>query len=88
MVADDENITFELRNETRVGDEITFILPGTMDSVTVKLTELINAKNDERVEKLAAGMGNSILIPRAWLGDQHADKFVPYVLAYKKKNRG
>ena len=85
---DDENITFELRNETRVGDEITFILPGTMDSVTVQLTELINAKNDERVEKLAAGMGNSILIPRAWLGDRHADKFVPYVLAYKKKNRG
>lgn len=81
----DENITFELRNETRTGDEITFILPGTMDSVTVKLTELINAKNGERVEKMAAGMGNSILIPRAWLGDAHADKFVPYVLAYKHK---
>ena len=81
----DENITFELRNETRAGDEITFILPGTMDSVTVKLTELINAKNGERVEKMAAGMGNSILIPRAWLGDAHADKFVPYVLAYKHK---
>lgn len=87
VAADEENITFELRNETRVGDEITFILPGTMDSVTVQLTELINAKNDERVEKLAAGMGNSILIPRAWLGDRHADIFVPYVLAYKKKNR-
>ncbi|MBQ4070612.1 MAG: U32 family peptidase C-terminal domain-containing protein [Alphaproteobacteria bacterium] len=81
----DENITFELRNETRAGDEITFILPGTMDSVTVKLTELINAKNGERIEKMAAGMGNSILIPRAWLGDAHADKFVPYVLAYKHK---
>ena len=87
VAADDENITFELRNETRVGDEITFVLPGTMDSVTVKLTELINAKNGERVEKMAAGMGNSILIPRAWLGDAHADKFVPYVLAYKAKYR-
>ena len=84
---DDEKITFELRNETRMGDEITFILPGTMDSVTVKLTELINAKNGETVEKMAAGMGNSILIPRAWLGDKYSDKFVPYVLAYKKKNR-
>lgn len=84
---DDEKITFELRNETRIGDEITFILPGTMDSVTVKLTELINAKNGETVEKMAAGMGNSILIPRAWLGDKYSDKFVPYVLAYKKKNR-
>ncbi len=85
--ADDENITFELRNETRTGDTITFILPGTMESVSVKLPELINAKNGETVEKLAAGMGNSILIPRAWLGDKYADKFVPYVLAYKKKNR-
>ena len=81
----DDNITFELRNETRAGDEITFILPGTMDSVTVKLTELINAKNGESVEKLAAGMGNAVLIPRGWLPDAHMDKFVPYVLAYKKK---
>ena len=83
---DDDNITFELRNETRAGDEITFVLPGTMDSVTVKLPQLINAKSGETVEKLAAGMGNSILIPRTWLGDRHLDKFVPYVLAYKRKN--
>ncbi len=82
---DDENITFELRNETRAGDTITFILPGTMDSVFVKLHKLINAKNGEVQEKMAAGMGNSILIPRTWLGDKHADKFVPYVLAYKHK---
>ena len=82
---DDENITFELRNETRVGDEITFIVPGLIDGVSVKLEKLINAKNGEAVEKMAAGMGNSILIPRAWLGNRHADKFVPYVLAYKSK---
>ena len=82
---DNDNITFELRNETRAGDEITFVLPGTMDKVTVKLERLINAKNGEAVDKMAAGMGNSILIPRAWLGDMHLDKFVPYVLAYKKK---
>jgi len=82
---DNDNITFELRNETRAGDEITFILPGTMDKVTVKLERLINAKNGEAVDKMAAGMGNCILIPRAWLGDIHLDKFVPYVLAYKKK---
>lgn len=82
---DDENITFELRNETRIGDEITFILPGTMDSVSVRLEYLMNAKNGEIVDKMAAGMGNSILIPRTWLGDRYVDKFVPYVLAYKKK---
>lgn len=83
----DENITFELRNETRPGDTITFILPGTMDCVTVCLEKLINAKNGETVAKMAAGMGNSILIPRTWLGGQHSDKFVPYVLAYKAKIR-
>ena len=82
---DNENITFELRNETRAGDEITFILPNTMDKVSVKLEKLVNAKNGEVVEKMAAGMGNSILIPRTLLGEKHADKFVPYVLAYKNK---
>ena len=82
---DDDNITFELRNETRTGDEITFILPNTMDKVSVKLEKLVNAKNGEVVEKMAAGMGNSILIPRTLLGEKHADKFVPYVLAYKNK---
>lgn len=81
----DDGIMFELRNETRVGDKITFILPGTMDSVSVELPELINAKNGERVQKMAAGMGNTIVIPRTWLGDAHHDKFVPYVLAYKQK---
>ena len=81
----DENISFELRNETHVGETITFILPDTMDSVSVKLEKLINAKNNETVEKMAAGMGNTILIPRAWLGDRHIEKFVPYVLAYKHK---
>ena len=88
VATDDENITFELRNETRVGDEITFILPGMMEAVSVKLPNLINARNGESVDKLAAGMGNAILIPRVWLaGGLHSDKFVPYVLAYKKKNR-
>ncbi|MBQ5700358.1 MAG: U32 family peptidase [Alphaproteobacteria bacterium] len=81
----DDSIMFELRNETCVGDKITFILPGTMDSVSVELPELINAKNGERVQKMAAGMGNTIVIPRTWLGDAHHDKFVPYVLAYKRK---
>ena len=85
IAVDDENITFELRNETRSGDEITFILPNTMDKVSVKLEKLVNAKNGEVVEKMAAGMGNSILIPRTLLGEKHADKFVPYVLAYKNK---
>ena len=81
----DDDIIFELRNETRAGDEITFLLPNTMDRVSVMLPELINAKNGERLDKMAAGMGNSIMIPRAWLGNTHAEKFVPYVLAYKKK---
>ena len=78
-------ITLELRNELRAGDEITFILPGVMDKVSVKLPRLINAANGEDVPKLAAGMGHSIIIPREWLGDAPMDKFVQYVLAYKRK---
>lgn len=81
---DDENVSFELRNETRVGDTVTFIVPGRVDGVSVELKEMINAKNGESVAKMAAGMGNTILIPRAWFGDA-IDKIVPYVLAYKRK---
>ncbi|MBR4860355.1 MAG: U32 family peptidase C-terminal domain-containing protein, partial [Alphaproteobacteria bacterium] len=81
---DDENVSFELRNETRVGDTVTFIVPGRVDGVSVELKEMINAKNGESVQKMAAGMGNAILIPRAWFGDA-IDKIVPYVLAYKRK---
>ena len=81
----DDHIAFELRNETRVGDVVTFIVPGRIDGVSVALKELINAKNGESVSKMAAGMGNAILIPRAWFGDMWTDKIVPYVLAYKHK---
>ena len=81
----DEHIAFELRNETRVGDEITFIVPGQIDGISIKLNQLINAKNGESVPKMAAGMGNTILVPRAWFGDAWTDKIVPYVLAYKHK---
>ena len=84
VAVDDENVSFELRNETRVGDIVTFIVPGRIDGVSVELKEMINAKNGESVQKMAAGMGNTILIPRAWFGDA-IDKIVPYVLAYKHK---
>lgn len=81
----DENVAFELRNETRAGDVVTFIVPGQIEGVSVKLEKLINAKNGETVEKMAAGMGNTILIPRTWFGNAWSDKIVPYVLAYKYK---
>ena len=84
VAVDDENVSFELRNETRVGDIVSFIVPGRIDGVSVELKEMINAKNGESVQKMAAGMGNTILIPRAWFGDA-IDKIVPYVLAYKHK---
>ena len=79
----DEHIVMELRNEIRVGDEITFILPG-MDKVKVILSEIINAKNDESVPKLSAGQCHSIKIPKALLGEKAA-LFQPLVLGYKKK---
>ena len=81
----EEHIEFELRNETRVGDEITFVLPMCDTMPTVKLEKIINAKNGEEIEKMAAGMGNTIIIPKQWLGDAPYNKFVPYVVAYKGK---
>ena len=82
---DDEKITMELRNEIKQGDEITFILPGDTTGVSIVLPQIINAKNGESVPKLSAGQNNSLIIPRQWLGDVNYTKFVPYVLAYKKK---
>lgn len=81
----DDSITLELRNEIKTGDEITFILPGLMEKPTIKLPRLINAANGADVPKLAAGQRNSIIIPREWLRTALRDKFVPYVLAYKRK---
>ncbi len=79
-----DEIILELRNEIYSGDEITFILPygGTY---SVKLPQIINAKNKEILPKLSAGQHNSIIIPRNWLSDNVVDKLVPYVLAYKHK---
>ncbi len=82
---DADGITLELRNEIKAGDQITFILPGVVDKPQVKLPRLINASNGADMPKLAAGQRNSIIIPRAWLGTVPADKFAPYVLAYKHK---
>ena len=81
----DTHVAMELRNETHVDDVVTFVIPGRIDGVSVALKELINAKNGESVSKMAAGMGNTILIPRAWFGDAWTDKIVPYILAYKHK---
>ncbi|MCQ2598859.1 MAG: U32 family peptidase [Alphaproteobacteria bacterium] len=77
-------ITLELRNEIYSGDEITFILPYG-DKYTVKLSQIINAKNHEILPKLSAGQHNSIVIPRTWLFNAPIEKLVPYVLAYKHK---
>lgn len=75
----------ELRNEIKQGDEITFLLPNTMVKASVVLQKIINAKNNEELPKMSAGQNNSLLIPREWLGNEHKDKFIPYVLAYKHK---
>ena len=80
----DEKITFELRNETRAGDEITFLVPGSAEKITVKLPEIINAKNGEHLPKMSAGQHNSIIIPRAWVGAGY-EKLVQLVVAYKQK---
>ena len=82
---DDKNITFELRNEIKQGDEIIFILPLTQDKVSVRLDAIINAKNNESLPKMSAGQGNSLLIPIEKIPVQYRDKIVPLVLAYTHK---
>lgn len=82
---DDKNITFELRNEIKAGDEIKFILPNINEKVSVVLDKIINAKNGENLPKLSAGQHNSILIPIEKIPTQYRDKFVPLILAYTHK---
>ena len=84
VAADDDKITFELRNEIHVGDEITFLIPKSADKLNVKLPEIINVKNGESLPKMSAGQHNSIIIPRAWI-DRDYDRLVPFVVAYKRK---
>ena len=78
-----DSIVFELRNEIKAGNTITFILPNG-PKYDVVLPEIINARNDERLPKMSAGQGNSIVIPRAWCNDNF-EHMVEFVLAYKHK---
>lgn len=82
---DDKNITLELRNEIKQGDDIHFILPLSNDKVSVVLDTIINAKNGEILPKMSAGQKNSLLIPIEKVPQQYRDKMVPFVLAYKHK---
>ena len=81
----DSEVTLELRNETKAGEEITFVLPHSVDGATVKLPRIIDAKNHQDLPKQSAGQHNSIIIPRAWVADEVWDKISPLVLAYKHK---
>jgi hypothetical protein len=80
---DDKNITFELRNEIRAGDEITFLLP--RDKFTLKLDKIINAKNGTEMPKMSAGQGNACLISRELIPAQYLPQMEKYILAYKHK---
>ena len=82
---DTETVTLELRNELRTGDTIEFILPHTISNVRVTLPQIINARSGETLPKMSAGQHNSITIPRTWIHTVVPEKFVPYVLAFKKK---
>ncbi len=79
-----DSVTLELRNEICAGDEITFLLPGA-DTVSVKLPQIINAVTGATQPKMSAGQNNALIIPRTFFDNRNIDKFVPFVLAYKKK---
>jgi putative protease len=81
----DSEITLELRNEIKVGDEVSFVLPYLTDIANVKLSQIIDAKTHQNLPKQSAGQHNAIVIPRAWVSDSDWNKIVPLVLAYKHK---
>lgn len=82
---DDNNITFELRNEIKQGDTINFLLPFTQDKVSVVMDKIINAKDNVELPKMSAGQSNSLLIPIEKIPEQYREKMVPLILAYKHK---
>ena len=82
---DKDNITLELRNEIKSGEEITFVLPGCATGVKVKIEQIINASNGVAQPKMSAGQHNSIKIPRNLIPAEYTDKISPCVLAYKRK---
>lgn len=81
----DSEITLELRNEIRAGEEITFVLPHSSVGTNVKLQQILDAKSRQDLPKQSAGQHNAILIPRAWVDDTVWNKISPLVLAYKHK---
>lgn len=82
---DKDYITLELRNEIKSGDELTFVLPGIVGGVKVKVERVINATNGADLPKMSAGQHNAIKIPRKWFPAEYLDKIVPFILAYKHK---
>ena len=85
VAVDDKNITFELRNEIKSGDEIKFILPHVNEKVSIVMDKIINAKNGEILPKMSAGQHNSILIPMEKIPSQYRNQMVPLILAYVHK---
>ncbi len=81
----DDHIVMELRNEIRTNDEITFVLPGTMDKLTLPVPQVIHATSHTPVPHLAAGQHNAIIIPRSWIPEPYWHRLCPYVIAYKHK---
>jgi putative protease len=82
---DDKNITLELRNEIKAGDDIHFILPLTTEKLTVHLDKIINAVNGAELPKMSAGQKNSLIIPIEKIPKKYREKMVPLILAYKHK---
>ncbi len=84
VARNDSEITLELRNEIKTGDEITFVIPHDVRGVRVKLRQIINARDNSILPKMSAGQHGAIKISRNWVADDF-DKLVPFVLAYKHK---
>ncbi|MCL2369386.1 MAG: U32 family peptidase C-terminal domain-containing protein, partial [Alphaproteobacteria bacterium] len=68
-----DHVIMELRNEIKLGDEISFLLPGT-EKISIVINDL------DGKQKASAGQGNAVKIPMT-----DTSKFQPLILAYKRK---
>ena len=81
-----DDAIFEIRNYINSGETIEFLIPGTMDNISLSLTEFEDAVSGEITSRVSAGEGKKIRIrPQSWSKPvEQIKKLLPqYVIARK-----
>jgi len=82
----EDGLIMELRNQVIRGDEIQLLSPMRFEPYTIPLTKVIDSRNGQAVEKLAAGHEKSILLPWDILPENASALFPELTVARKKIN--